>query len=175
MPKSSIELSASLFAVVISGVALGLSWWQLEISREHNRISVQPVIAITPYLEGPSGRNGVFLANQGLGPAKLTSFNVTVNGQTFEGLGRNQWPEVIRKAGSEPSCFKHGWPVYSSVLKAGEEEVLLAPSLANLPGCKAIAILFQLQKDVNIEIGYESFYGEAFETNGSVRMNLDFP
>lgn len=175
MLRKNIELSLSIFAVIVSFVAVGFSWWQLEVARQHNRISVKPVIAFSQYLEGPGGRNGMFVSNQGLGPAKLKSLEVTVDGKVFSGLGQNRWPDVIRQAGSTPRCFKQGWPTKDAVLKAGEEKVLLAQSKAALPICDVATMFFYLDKDITIVIGYESFYGKVFEARSSTKMSVGFP
>jgi hypothetical protein len=110
MAAKRIELYISLSAVAISLFALALSWWQLEVGREHNRLSVKPLVVITPHLEGPGGRNGVYLSNQGLGPAVLKSMKVVVAGQSFEGLGKSRWKEILKAADTDPFCYALGWP-----------------------------------------------------------------
>ena len=173
--RKNIELYLSTFAVLISFVAAGFSGWQLKDAREHNRLSVKPIINITPYLEAEGGRSGVYISNQGLGPALIKSMNVTVDGETFGGQAQNVWPDILSRAGTEPLCYKHGWQIQGSVLKVGEEEAILAPTEADLPYCNALAMIFQLQKDITIKINYESIYKESFVAIGSTKMNINFP
>lgn len=175
MPRKNFELYLSAFAVFISFIAAALSWWQLDIARQHNRISVRPAIVITPYLEGNNGRNGVYLTNQGLGPAILKSMKIVVDGREFSGLEKSHWIEALRQAGTEPICYKHGWPTQDAMIKVGEEEILLSPTSADLPACKLEAIILLMKKDIAITIHYESLYGEVFVAKGSTKMNVDFP
>lgn len=173
MTRKNIELYLSLFAVAISFIAAALTWWQVEIGREHNRMSVRPLINITPYLEGEGKRRGVYISNQGLGPAIITSIEVTVNGETFSGLGESQWKSVLSTAETIPLCYKSGWPIQGSVLRPGEEETLLAPTDAYLPICDIELVNFHFKKDVSISIGYESLYNEKFVAKGTTQINMD--
>lgn len=50
-------------------MVLSISEWQFKDTREHNKLSVKPIINITPYIEAEGGRYGVYVSNQGLGPA----------------------------------------------------------------------------------------------------------
>jgi hypothetical protein len=65
----AIQTISATLAVLISIIAAVFAWKQVEISRTHNQLSVMPILQITPYLEGKGGRNGLYLSNDGLGPA----------------------------------------------------------------------------------------------------------
>lgn len=43
-------------------------------AQKHNRVSVAPLLQLTPYAEGKTGKNGIYLSNVGLGPAVITGF-----------------------------------------------------------------------------------------------------
>ena len=169
-----IELYLSSIAIVISFSALSLSYWQFADGREHNRKSIQPMLVITPYLEGSGGRNGVYLSNPGLGPAILKDFTVTSNGITYGGLGKSHWKEVLRKLGLEPDCFKHGWPTERAIINVGEEEVLLAPTSANLAVCNLANTVLLTQKEMLLSVDYASLYGVGFRAEASAKINADF-
>lgn len=81
---------------------------------------------------------------------------------------------MLRQAGTDPLCYKHGWPTQNSVLKVGEKEALLAPTDVVLPTCNSLAMIFQLQKYVIIKINYESLCNESFVVTGPTKVNIDF-
>lgn len=168
------EFYISIMALLVSFFAAGFSYWQLIDARQHNRISVRPILIVTAYMEGPGGRNGVYLSNEGLGPGILTSMDVQVKGKSYAGLGKNQWVSVLNEAGTIPGCFKHGWPADGAVVQPGADLALLVPTAAKLPHCDLAAMLLQMQKVMELSLGYQSLYGEAFTSSGSAKINVDF-
>lgn len=61
-----VQAATAALALPISILAAVFTWQQLEIGREHNRLSVAPILHITPYLEGIGGKNGFYMTNEGL-------------------------------------------------------------------------------------------------------------
>jgi hypothetical protein len=171
--KKKTERKISLSALFISFLALGLAWWQLELGRKHNKLSLKPLLTITPYSEGKDGKNGVFISNQGLGPAILKDFTVTIDGKTYKGLGENKWTEALKAAKTEPLCYKHGWPTSNSIIKVGEEIAILTPTAANIPICNLAMFVLQMGKNISISIEYESLYEEKYTVNGGTKMNFE--
>lgn len=174
MIAKRIELIASVSAVLISLFAVGLSWWQLEVGREHNRLSVRPLVIVTPYLEGPGGRNGLYLSNEGLGPAVLKDMKAVVAGKSFGGLGMSHWRQILKELNANPLCFSQAWPTYESVLKVGEELPILSLTKADLPICGSAAFELLTQRKMSMQVDYASLYGEAFVWSGSAQVNETF-
>ena len=52
LDQSAVQTFVGLLAFFISIVALFFSWQQVEISRKHNRLSVVPILNVTPFAEG---------------------------------------------------------------------------------------------------------------------------
>ncbi|MCA0177976.1 MAG: hypothetical protein LCH73_17085 [Proteobacteria bacterium] len=166
-----IELYLSVSAVAISVVALLLSWYQLDVGRRHNQLSVRPLLLLTPHLEGPTGRNGLYLSNQGLGPAILRDIRVTVGEQSFEGLGKSKWREVLIALDSDPNCFALAWPQEQSALKIGEEIALLSPTKAGILSCGVATMVLLTQRRFTVDIQYESLYGDSHTLSASGQVN----
>jgi hypothetical protein len=103
----------------------------------------------------------------------VKSIKISFGGVTYEGLGENKWPEILTAAGGNPLCYKLGWPLKNTMLKTDAEELLLAPTAANIPFCKLEAYNLIMEKDFSIEIEYESLYEESYTFLGSSKMNRE--
>ena len=163
--KKGIEYYLSIIAVSIAFAALVVSLWQLNLSREHNKLSVRPKILITPYLEGPGGRNGLYIENSGLGPGTINSFEVATPAGNYSGFGRDRWAEILESNGLESFCFAKGWPDPEATLKEGEKLALLEISNSKPDGCYIKALEVFSQKEISLKIDYRSMYNEKFETS----------
>lgn len=161
MNHARIQSIGTVSAVCISIFAAVFSWQQVEISRVHNRKSVEPILQITPYMEGKGRRNGLYLTNDGLGPAILKGFSVKSGGVVASGFGSDRWFEVLATTVSLPACFATGWPKGEVALRPGIEIPLV--SLTNAEGTEICGLeLVKLigGKPIEIRVQYESIYGE---------------
>lgn len=166
-----IQSIAAAAAVLISIVAAIFSWRQVEIGREHNRLSVVPILQITPHLEGGSGRNGLFLSNDGLGPAIVTSFSVRAGGVVASGFGSDRWSEIFAATDANPSCFATAWPKGEATLRAGSEIPLVYVTKAEgSEGCITELIKLVAGTPVEIEIDYKSIYSESKRLSASSKV-----
>lgn len=161
----------SVTALLVAIVALFVSWWQLTVTKEHNRLSVRPKIVVTPYLEGDGGRNGVYVSNPGLGPAIIKSMKVTIGQSTFEGVGANLWPQILKTLDINSLCFAKGWPNNDAVVKSGEELLLLGTTKADVKLCSLEALKLLNKREMTITVTYESMYGERFQFEGPTQLN----
>lgn len=148
-----VATAVALFAAVFA-------WQQVDIGREHNKLSVRPILQITPYLEGTGGRNGLFLTNDGLGPALLKTFSVRSGSVVREGFGVDQWAEIIATTKANPACFGTGWPKGETAIKVGAELPLVILTKAEGNTCQLELIKLIAGPAVHITVGYESMYGE---------------
>jgi len=72
------EAVVSFFVISTAVAALYLSWSQVQVSREHNRLSTQPLLNVYPTTdesddEAGEDELGVYVENKGLGPALVKS------------------------------------------------------------------------------------------------------
>ena len=163
--RRGIEFYLSILAVFIAFAALVVSSLQLNLSREHNKLSVRPKILITPYLEGPGGRNGLYIENSGLGPGTINSFVVSAPSGTYSGFGKDRWAEILESNGLDSFCFAKGWPDPETTLKEGQKIALLEISKSKPDGCYIKALEVFQKKEISLTINYHSMYKESFATS----------
>jgi hypothetical protein len=162
-------LSVSAIAISLGSAAIALLAYRS--SQHYAQVAVQPHVTVTPYLEGPGGRNGLYLANEGLGPARITSINLSFEGRHFEGPGESPWP-IIEQAMGASGCFAHAWPEGDSVLRPGETEVFEAQTRAQgLPQCTLAVLKLLSRTDLRYTVNYAGFDGRPFVFQGQARVN----
>ncbi|URM27715.1 hypothetical protein LLY42_28635 [Pseudomonas frederiksbergensis] len=166
------ERIISLAALAVAFGALCVSLWQLDIARQHNVLSVRPYLMVTPHLAGSGGKNGLYLTNEGIGLGILTSLRVSISGRVYTGLGKNQWPQILRDMELDPLCFSIAWPTKTAALRPGIEIEILGMSKNQNPDCKIALAIFLARKDILIEVRYTSLYKEEYVFSGNGFMNL---
>jgi hypothetical protein len=72
----------AICGVFIAVASLALSAYVAWATRKHNRLSVQPHLGLTTTFP-IGGTAGLRLTNSGLGPARITSSQLTYNGEEF--------------------------------------------------------------------------------------------
>jgi hypothetical protein len=161
LTHTKMQSGAAALAVLISVFAAAFAWQQVEVSRVHNRLSVIPILQTTPYMEGKGRRNGLYLSNDGLGPAIIKSFSVKSGGVTANGFESDRWAEVLSTTLANPACFATAWPKGETALRAGLEVPLVY--ITNAEGAELC--LIELVKvvggsPIEMSVEYESVYGE---------------
>lgn len=159
-------------ATFISMAAAFFSWQQLEVSRDHNRRSLRPVLQLTPWAEGEGGKNGLYLTNEGGGPAFLTNIEVHAGQHVFAGLGRDEWAAALNAISVNNKCFGGGWPQPATALRAGfDRELLRLKRSVGDPACFTEMVKLAGGPGLKIAIEYESIYGEKFWLHASSNAN----
>ena len=159
--QNVIQIAVTAAAIPVSIAAALFAWKQVELGREHNRLSVAPILQITPYAEGKGGKNGLFMTNDGLGPAIIKSFSIRSGGVVAEGFGANRWSEIVALTDANPLCFASGWPKGETALRAGAEVPLLVLTKADgMEACLLELIKLVGGRAIDIEVTYESMYEE---------------
>jgi hypothetical protein len=85
--------------------------YQSGITRQHNELSVKPTLRFVPYLEGDGRRNGIYIANVGLGPAEVTGLKLVVAGQHYDLMEKGSHRTVLRTVKANLFCFAESQPV----------------------------------------------------------------
>jgi len=161
-PVASIALIVSLGALIVSS-------WQYSSQIEHNRLSVRPNVVVTYILEGgKKERNGIYMANPGLGPAIIKAVSVDVGGKSYDATDKRVWRNVFRDLAIVPGCFRQGWVESGNTLKSGEEWGLLTMTHADPPvvgehACPIELLKFLKAEGLKVRVQYESMYGEPYE------------
>jgi hypothetical protein len=81
-----------ILSTIIALCALGLSFYGGYETRQHNRLSVKPQVAIDFWLNEEEA--GWRIQNDGLGPGEVRAFEVKVDGKT-----EHTWTDVLRRIG----------------------------------------------------------------------------
>lgn len=140
--------------------ALALTVWQAAIQRKHNRLSTRPHITDSVVsdvdVENKVASIELFLENNGLGPAFINSFDVTLNDRsiTFEGALKS----ILA---NEKCTYTHTSLSSGSSIKQGDKFQLLK---IEIPSGNQEDLDRINNKSIksNIEIKYSSIYGESF-------------
>lgn len=83
----TLQLIASLATVTIALCALGFTIWQGVQTRRHNKLSVTPYLATWTNMDHIKKLYSVELLNNGIGPARIKSFSIIIDGQRIDGKG----------------------------------------------------------------------------------------
>ncbi len=109
------ETVGSISAIVVGVAALYVGWDQARVMREQQHASVLPAIQIGGFIreDGERVSTGVDLRNNGVGPAFIHQFAMSLDGEALSG-----WRDLISRAPGDP-----GWnwaTVSGRVLGPGE-------------------------------------------------------
>ena len=117
---SRVDRWLSIFAVVGAICAMAISLYQAQLAREQQRASAWPYVTqSSSYVAGrPYTRQ---IENVGVGPARVRSFVVQVDGKPVRGW----YAAVIALTGREEPGLAHSTFGRGSVLPAGARTVLL--------------------------------------------------
>jgi hypothetical protein len=149
-------------ALIISIGALIVSLGQYRAETRHNRLSVRPHVVPTFVLEGGKGeRNGIYIANPGLGPAIIKAVSVEMGGKSYDATDKRVWRNVFRDLTIVPGCFRQGWVESGNALKSGEEWALLTITHADPPvigghSCHIELLKFLKAEGLKVRVQYES-------------------
>jgi hypothetical protein len=166
VPSREVEVDANtviaVCSVVIAVVSLGVSAYVAWATREHNRLSVRPLLWLsTAFVSGTTA--GLILTNSGPGPARIISSKLWFGD---EELGEFNQPTVTefkdrlkreRLLDSRPHAATLGGHPF---LDPGLQRFLLSVKDYNPDADGKFARLIEGQ--LRLEIQYESIYDERF-------------
>ena len=136
----------------------------------HYRLSVKPHVNVMFYLEGRKDqKNGIYLGNNGLGPAIIKAVSVEVGGKSYSAADKHPWRSMLRDLDIVSNCFKYRLAQPGTALKSGEEFALLIVTNAESPvidgrPCHVELIRLMKAEGLKVHIHYESMYEEPHET-----------
>ena len=158
--EAGLKTWAPYFALAVSLVVVGISIWQGFETRQHNRKMVMPQI-ITFTTNDPFNTDwGIFLQNEGLGPAFIDFHKVTLDGKEMTGF------EIIDQLIQEGFINSRDYAVTrlfdeGLVLKAGAKTPVLIFDSQKLNTEKAHMFLDLINERINVEYIWCSVYDEC--------------
>ncbi|HIF9371791.1 TPA: hypothetical protein ACX6RS_003922 [Photobacterium damselae] len=130
--------------------------------REHNKLSLKPYITATPKYSGINKDDGIFITNNGMGPAFVKAASIEVNGKAFD-LMHNSWPEISEYLNLKNTCFIESWFRKDSAIKSGESIRILGPTLGKKDADCPIQLMKMLSsEELILKLKYNSIYEDEF-------------
>ena len=158
-----MERILSIAAIIISLSALGLSFVQSYTIIKHNHVSLQPRLHAYFSNEEQNDKFGIYLVNNGLGPAYIKEFKVYLDNKILSETKFGYFQPLIDKLNLNQSCFAWGYLVKDSALDNRDDLLLIRAKNAGADECSVDKIgFFTNLKRIKIEIAFESIYGDKF-------------
>lgn len=147
------EVSAAVGASIVAACALALSIYEGWENRRYQRLSVKPVLAFN-FVFDESGA-GWFMLNDGLGPARLEWFEVTV-----DRVVKANWVEVAKALGiPNGSPYRFQVPSRKHLFRSGRSGDY---RIFWFDKGEAAAILTKNVGRINLRVCYCSLYEECW-------------
>jgi hypothetical protein len=143
----------AICGVVIAVASLGVSAYVARATREHNRLSVQPLLELT--IAFPVGAAaGLRLSNSGLGPAKITNSQLRVGAELFGDFSKPHVDRLRERLTVRPHAATLGGQPF---LDTDYERFLLSVDSYDPSHHREFREL--IENGLRIEIQYDSIYG----------------
>ena len=143
----------AICATVIAVVSLGVSVFEARATRKHNRLSVQPLLGLTTRFP-VGGTARLRLSNSGLGPAKIVSSRLMVDGKPRGDFSRPGVDELRSGLSVRPHATTLGGHPF---LDTGYEQFLL--SVDSYDPAEHGEFRDLIERRLQVQIRYDSIYG----------------
>jgi hypothetical protein len=155
---STLAQFSSVLALSVSFLALAIGAYQTRLMQNQARASVWPFLAIG-YLYNDAGANAGFtwqIENNGVGPARIESVTVTLDGQPIR-----HWNEVLKKVLPPGEAFVSINGVNGNVLppNTNRETTIEAIKITKPEQAK---IFYEARDRLKMDICYCSVYDECW-------------
>jgi len=119
------EDAVAYCATIVAIAALSTSIWQAHLSAKHNRLSVRPLLRASTDFGAAFEVPGLFLKNQGVGPAIISSAHLYLDGNLQGEMQDEHWDELLIKSGLANSIFLANYSLENgSAMEAGKTHQL---------------------------------------------------
>lgn len=158
--KSSVRWDrvTAIASLIVAALALGVSVWQGQVTRNHNRQSVKPQVQISRHLSPRADLNGLLVANNGVGPATVHDSLLNFRGKDIGPIIRPTWRQIDGETKPLGTLFRGLFP-NETYLSAGERYGLLTLTEKNKNEIDAFRDLSNL---LELAICYCSIYDECW-------------
>ena len=157
------EKIVSVSAIFISAITLYVTFEQLNVSREQQRLSVLPYLSMGNYYTG-SPNYKLVIQNDGIGPAFIESITVTYKGKKHEmDLISFLYEEFPQDLDSIPA-LSHSNIYKGMLIPAGHKIEHLSIQDSQKSADNLLVLLDKLDKETfDFEIVYSSIYKEKWK------------
>lgn len=165
--KKLWERMAPTFAVFIASIALIVSFWQGLETRRFNRLTSKPKLTFIWNLWGGNANYGLYLKNNGNGPAIISSIEIIGDDKRIGGNVLNALTVFLIETYdiSRAKCINIGWISEGDYIGKGDSPMILGISTDLLgppqhaDARKIIGELFR-NRILEIRLNYRSVYDE---------------
>lgn len=154
-----IETIIMIATVTIAVVALYLTWWQTRATRQHNRLSVKPILTFVVHYGQTEDGFGIYLKNNGFGPAIIIDIKFFVDGKEVErGSSPTPWSNVNSELGIGTTYRVHQgfYDEGTALAVGGEPQSICAVTELLIP--EATKHFESAIRRIGLIIEYESIY-----------------
>lgn len=159
--QNKTELFVSISAVVIALAALSLSVFEGIETRRHNQIRLQPNLNFERLYYSDNDRIGIYLKNNGLGPAIIKKTYIAFNGEVLdEHLGDAGWRYLDQHYQLVEKGYKSFWYTKDTLITVGDSQSLI---WIDSNSDKVMQNKFNdFLNQLSLTIVYESVFGEHY-------------
>lgn len=152
----------SISTIMLALIALFVSISDNVITRSHNKYTVTPILNTS--IQDNNGYYGLFLSNQGYGPALVDSCVIFYKGKRMN-AAKKVWEEIFSlEYSEEPIDFsiKNKYIDIGRVVRVGEDILIWGASIDELKG--DYKKLESSLSNISMKIYYHSIYYQKFST-----------
>ncbi|MEN3159466.1 hypothetical protein ABC502_13890 [Alkalimonas sp. NCh-2] len=146
------EKYTALSSMLIAVCALVISIWQSYSIQQHNKLSLRPYLE-AEFNTSLEGYWELYINNQGMGPAQVTSLKYKVDGKLYQ--NRN---EFLIALGEDPECYSTG--NIGRFYKIADRQI--AFRTLNASCYKPLEQMEASLSRMQIVLEYQSLYGESY-------------
>lgn len=148
--------------IVIASISLGFAIWQGREQIRFNHVTVEP--RINAYFSSDRNKKlwGIYVVNNGMGPAFVTDIAVTVDGKPVKAVDNNIFIGAVQALGLKTDCFAVGGPRPGDSFKTGEETPLIEARGTDEDCASARLALMVASRRLDFTLDTESIYGDKF-------------
>lgn len=152
-----LQLITGISAVFLAAAAFFITIWQSWMTRKHNQNSVKPLLSFEIHYMRTNTGFGIYINNNGLGPAIVIEFKINIDGKDIELLTNNPWYNVTTRLDFNYSFIQMGFYDKDTVIAAGGRSFLLTVD-SNINEDQEEHFKRILRR-IGMEIHYKSIYG----------------
>lgn len=147
------EKYTALSSMLVAVCALVISIWQSYSIQQHNKLSLRPYLEVEfNYDQG--GSWDLYIHNQGMGPAQVTSLRYIVDGELYP-----NYDEFLIALGEDPECYTKG--NIGRFYKIADRQI--AFRTLKVSCYKPLKELEKMIDRMQIVLDYQSLYGESYQ------------
>ena len=158
--KTSTDTILSASAIVMAFTSICVSVWTGVEARSHNRLSVRPHLELA--FNAGSRSLGYTLVNNGLGPARIKSLRITMDGEEISSSSFSGYDGLLQAMGKTSADLVYDAVGAGTVMPSGDSRKILALKHDGAAGQDSL--LTAVFTRTAVEIAYESMYEEPFVT-----------